>query len=60
MFSDQVTNLLKEISSATQATGRRIQSPKNDIDDLRILAETLGYLRGGLEAAIRIEQMRQN
>lgn len=35
--------LLKEVSKSIQDIGRRVGSPKNDIDDLKMLSDALRF-----------------
>ena len=53
MDNPVATAMLKEISKTTQDIGRRIGSPKNDIDDLVILSEGLTAANEALLSTIR-------
>lgn len=54
MQDPEIREMLLEFSKTTMDAGRKIGSIKNDPDDLRILAETLGILQEGVETTRRI------
>jgi hypothetical protein len=44
MISKEVKELLDDLSTVTQAIGRRIGSPKNDPEDLEFLADAAEHV----------------
>jgi len=46
----EVKGLVEDLSKVTQAIGRRIASPKNDLDDLAFLAEATDHVASTLRS----------
>lgn len=43
-MNKEVREIIEDLSKVTQSLGRRIASPKNDLDDFEFLAETADHI----------------
>ena len=57
IMTDDIKELSQELSKVTQAVGRRIGSPKNDLKDLKDLIKALEHITAALKSIRNLKKL---